>query len=335
MSGASLCPSTTTDKNTDREQIFVLSMSNYSQPHHRRSWYRTFFSWLRNQNPNWVQAGITLSIIVILIASSLPARALQVQVSPNPAELGNTISVVIQPNSPSSNPPTVKVGEKTYPTFLIESGNFRALVPTTPLDPPGTLKIQVLGEDEVKDLSLPLRNRSFPTQRIRLSGAASQEATQHELDRVAAFKELQTPEKFWNGPLLKPNEGRISTGYGVRRYYNGVFAKDYYHRGVDYAGGMGSPVVAPAGGRIALVGRVSEGFRVHGNTVGIDHGQGVTSIMLHLSRIDVQEGDFVQAGQRIGAIGSTGASTGPHLHWGLYVHGLAVDPVPWRFTGFE
>jgi murein DD-endopeptidase MepM/ murein hydrolase activator NlpD len=98
---------------------------------------------------------------------------------------------------------------------------------------------------------------------------------------------------------------------------------------------MGSPVVAPAPGRIALVGRVSQGFRVHGNVVGIDHGQGVTSIMLHLSRIDVREGDFVKAGQRIGAVGSTGASTGPHLHWGLYVHGLSVDPVPWRNQGFE
>jgi murein DD-endopeptidase MepM/ murein hydrolase activator NlpD len=170
---------------------------------------------------------------------------------------------------------------------------------------------------------------------MRLSGAAGAEATQHELDRVAAFKNLETPEKYWNGPFVKPNSGRISTGYGLRRYYNGVFAKDYYHRGVDYAGGTGSPVMAPAAGRIALVGRVSEGFRVHGNVVGIDHGQGVTSIMMHLSRIDVREGQMVKAGQRVGAVGSTGAATGPHLHWGLYVHGISVDPAPWREKGFE
>ncbi|NEO60047.1 MAG: M23 family metallopeptidase, partial [Moorea sp. SIO4G2] len=98
-------------------------------------------------------------------------------------------------------------------------------------------------------------------------------------------------------------------------------------------GRFGSPVVAPAAGQIALVGRESEGFRVHGNTVGINHGQGVLSIMLHLSEIKVKEGDFVQAGQVIGTIGSTGASTGPHLHWGLYVHGQSVDPVPWRWQG--
>ncbi len=57
--------------------------------------------------------------------------------------------------------------------------------------------------------------------------------------------------------------------------------------------------------------------------------------MSNLSKIDVKEGDFVRAGQRIGSVGSTGASTGPHLHWGLYVHGAAVDPVPWRFSGID
>ena len=270
-----------------------------------------------------------------LIAVAVPARALQVRLSPSNPQLGDTLSVVVQQSPTLNSTPTVKMGQKTYPTFVTNSGNFRALVPTTPLDKPGTLQIQVGGEGEVKNLAVPLRNRSFPIQRIRLSGAASAQATQQELDRVAALKALETPEKFWKGAFLKPNSGRISTGYGIRRYYNGVFAKDYYHRGIDYAGGMGSPVVAPAPGRIALVGRVSEGFRVHGNTVGIDHGQGVTSIMMHLSRIDVREGEFVQAGQRIGAIGSTGASTGPHLHWGLYVHGLSVDPLPWRTQGFE
>ncbi len=312
-----------------------LKTSPSQSPRHR-SWLTNAVLWVRRQRANWGRTTLILGTAIIAIAIiAVPAKALQVSLSPTTAQLGDTVSVVIGQSPSISSAPTVKVGQKNYPTFVGGSGNFRALVPTTPLDQPGTLRIQVSGEGEVKNLTVPLRNRSFPTQRIRLSGAAGQSATQQELDRVAAFKALETPEKFWKGAFVKPNGGRISAGYGIRRYYNGVFAKDYYHRGVDYAGGTGSPVVAPAAGRIALVGRVSEGFRVHGNTVGIDHGQGVTSIMLHLSRIDVREGDFVQAGQRIGAIGSTGASTGPHLHWGLYVHGLSVDPVPWRFEGFE
>lgn len=84
-----------------------------------------------------------------------------------------------------------------------------------------------------------------------------------------------------------------------------------------------------------MVGRVAQGFRVHGNIVGIDHGQGVTSAYLHLSRISVKEGEFVQTGQVIGAVGATGAVTGPHLHWGLYVQGQSVDPQPWRTRGFN
>ncbi|NEP16368.1 MAG: M23 family metallopeptidase [Leptolyngbya sp. SIO4C1] len=148
-----------------------------------------------------------------------------------------------------------------------------------------------------------------------------------------ALKALRTPEQYWSGPMARPSNGRVSSVYGLRRYYNGVFADNYYHRGVDYAAGQGAPLYAPAAGRIELVGRVEDGFVLNGNTIGIDHGQGVVSVMIHLSSFDVQEGDFVQAGQLIGRMGSTGFATGPNLHWGLYVNGVAVDPVPWRYDG--
>ncbi len=311
------------------------SKTPLSQSRPRRNWIAVAVLWVKRQRANWVRIGLALGIVAALVAIAVPAQAMQVRLSPSTPQLGDTLSVIVEQDPTVNSTPTVKIGQKTYPAFVTSSGKFRALLPTSPLDQPGTLQIQVQGGGEVKNLTVPLRNRSFPTQRIRLSGAAGAEATQYELDRVAAFKNLETPEKYWNGSFVKPNGGRISTGYGIRRYYNGVFAKDYYHRGVDYAGGAGSPVMAPAAGRIALVGRVSEGFRVHGNVVGIDHGQGVTSIMMHLSRIDVREGQMVKAGQRIGAVGSTGAATGPHLHWGLYVHAISVDPAPWREKGFE
>ncbi|MCP2726888.1 M23 family metallopeptidase [Limnofasciculus baicalensis] len=284
--------------------------------------------------PVTVYRPLFISVVAGIIISPNPVQALQVQVTPANPQLGETLSVVVQTDT-TQQQPTVSMGKQTYPTFPLSTNRYRAFIPTTPLDKPGTLQIQVTGDGERKTLGVPLANRSFPTQRIRLSGSGSQDATEIELRRVDEFKKLVTPQKFWNGAFLKPSNASVSTIYGIRRYYNGVFAQDYYHRGVDYAGATGSPVVAPAAGRVSLVGRVAEGFRVHGNTVGIDHGQGVLSIMLHLSRIDVKEGDLVQAGQRIGTVGSTGASTGPHLHWGLYVNGISVDPVPWRFQGFE
>ena len=271
--------------------------------------------------------------LVLVLGSGVYAYS--VGIVPGAPRLGDTISVFISADQGTVNPPLVTMGDNTYQSFPLPDGRFRAMVPTSPLDTPGQRTIQIDGDEGSESLSVNVSDRTFHTQWIRLSPGNSSLGTDHEFSRVADFKKIVTPEKFWNGPMTRPSAGRVSSAYGNRRYYNGVFAQDYYHRGVDYAAGTGTPVVAPASGYIRLVGTVSEGFELHGNTIGIDHGQGVLSIMIHLSRIDVQEGEFVQAGQVIGAIGSTGASTGPHLHWGLYVNGVAVDPVPWRYEGLE
>lgn len=275
-----------------------------------------------------------LGAIAFFLVLTTPVQAIEVQIQPDNPQLGDTLSVIVQTGSANAESPTVTMDQTTYPTFAIDSNRFRALLPTTPLDSPGRHEIRVNGEGDQRNLAVWVRDRSFPIQRITLSGGGV-DGTEYEFNRVAEFKQLVTSEKFWDTPFLRPNAGEITSEYGVRRYYNGVFAQDYYHRGVDYGGGTGSAAMAPAAGRVALVGREADGFQLHGNTVGIDHGQGVASIFLHLSRIDVQEGDFVQPGQVVGAVGATGAVTGPHLHWGLYVHGLAVDPVPWRYDGFE
>lgn len=283
---------------------------------------------------NMKRAILSGGIVASILCLVSPVQALQVVVTPANPELGDTLSVMIQVDGSGGNP-TVSVQQKNYPAFPMGNNRFRALLPTTPVEKPGAREIQVAGDGQVQKLSVQVRSRNFPTQSITLPPGKDGEGSDAEFDRVDAFKALVTPQKFWNGPLLRPNSGEITTIYGVRRYYNGVFAQDYYHRGVDYAGAYGSPVIAPAAGRVSLVGRESQGFKIHGNVVGIDHGQGVASILMHLSRIDVKEGDLVQPGQVIGALGSTGASTGPHLHWGLYVNGQAIDPVPWRIQGIE
>ncbi len=280
---------------------------------------------------------ILLAIATLGIILIQPAPAFQVQVMPPSPQLGDTLSVQVQQTTADpSVTPSVQYDGKTYPMFPIGSNQYRALLPTTPLDQPGSRQIQVINGSQQQSISISLRDRQFPTQSIWLPpDKQGLTGTDFEFDRVDAFKQLVTPEKYWQGAFLRPSTGSISTIYGVRRYYNGEFAENYYHRGVDYAAGTGSPVVAPAAGRVALVGREAEGFTIHGNVIGIDHGQGVAGIFVHLSRIDVKEGDLVKAGQVIGAVGSTGASTGPHLHWGVYVHNQAVDPVPWRYDGIN
>ncbi|MCL2924877.1 MAG: M23 family metallopeptidase [Trichodesmium sp. MAG_R04] len=279
---------------------------------------------------------LILAIVTAIFVVVIPSFSQAVQITPSSPQLGDTISVVIQQPDRELSTPTVAMGGKTYPSFSIGQNRFRALLPTTPLDKSGLRQLQVTTNLGTQNLTVNLQNRSFPTQSIWLPPEKkSIKGTDLEFERVEAFKQLVTPEKLWNGPFLRPNNGPVSTVYGVRRYYNGDFAEDYYHRGVDYADYHGSPIVAPAPGRIALVGLESQGFKIHGNTVGIDHGQGVTSIFIHLGYVNVREGSMVEAGQKIGTVGSTGASTGPHLHWGLYVHAQAVDPIPWRYDGIE
>ncbi len=297
------------------------------------------------------------------------APVLQTSFSPTSPQLGDTLQVLIrrshQTNTLSLSPaPQITWDKKVYPAFLLKSGSstgndrngksgdidndiknngvrnvyvWRALIPTTPLDVPGPKQLVINhGESPHPEINFTLSNREFPTQSLWIDESGnSLEPTDAEWDQVSAFKKIVTPQKMWQGKFLRPNEGEVTTGFGVRRYYNGVFATDYYHRGVDYGGGYGSPVIAPAAGVVRLVGHADQGFRLHGNTVGIDHGQGVLSIFLHLSKITVQPGESVVAGQIIGEVGSTGAATGPHLHWGLYVQGESVDPAPWRYGDIE
>ena len=296
-----------------------------------RTWLMTLRSW--HQPRKRVQAATVTLAIATLLLVALPSRALQVQVAPIQPQLGDTLTVTIEADA--GNTPTVMLGQRAYSAFHVSDHRFRALLPTTPLDKPGALQIRVNSGDETASVALQLRSRKFPTQSIWLPPGKNQDLSDFEFNRVDAFKKIVTAQKFWSGAFLKPNNGPITTIYGVRRYYNGKFANDYYHRGVDYAGAYGSPIIAPAAGRVVLVGQEAKGFVIHGNCIGVDHGQGVESIFLHLSRILVKDGEFVKAGQVIGALGGTGAATGPHLHWGLYVNGQAVDPSPWRNKGFE
>lgn len=298
----------------------------------------------------YILLGAVAFSIVLWSAVSIPGLALGAKFTPENPRLGETISIYITPDpakpttptvKPGESPskptmPTVKVGDQTYPVFPIGAERFRAMIPTTPLEKPGTREVTIVDNVGTTTLKIPVANRKFPIQRINFSPEKSGlEATEQELKQVAAFKATVSPDKMWSGKFIAPNQGKTSSPYGVRRYYNGHLARDYYHRGLDYAGGYGSPVVAPAGGKVVLVGYEKNGFRVHGNVVGVDHGQGVVSIFMHMSKITVAEGQSVNPGDQIGAIGNTGSSTGPHLHWGLYVNGVSIDPVQWRSNSID
>jgi murein DD-endopeptidase MepM/ murein hydrolase activator NlpD len=267
--------------------------------------------------------------------AALSAEAIEINVSPTSPQLGDTITLLIY--SESETAPTVNTGDRAYPSFPVGPDRYRAMIPTTPLEASGPRTFSVT--DDLGDrasLSVNVGDREFPIQNIWLSPEVNAiEGTDYEFDRVEAFRAEVTPDRLWTGSFLAPSNGWISTPYGVRRYYNGEWADDYYHRGLDYAAEAGSPVYAAADGIVGLVDYEANGFEIHGNTIGLNHGQGVTTMYLHLSEIYVREGDRVRAGETIGTVGSTGISTGPHLHWGFFVHGESVDPSDWQSQGIK
>jgi len=130
---------------------------------------------------------------------------------------------------------------------------------------------------------------------------------------------LETP-MLWRDPFLAPRPSRITSGFGNGRTFNGEVLSR--HMGTDYAGAVGTPVTATNRGVVRLTGA----FHLGGNVVYLDHGAGVSTAYLHLSRILVSEGDTVARGARIGLVGATGRVTGPHLHFITRVGGVTVDP---------
>ena len=170
-----------------------------------------------------------------------------------------------------------------------------------------------------------VRNAHYPVQNVVLTKALSQlRSTPEERDRVSEFQEGASPVRYWSFPLQAPLRGCLTSLFGVQRLHNGKPTGDF-HAGLDQRGTSGTPIHAVAAGDVKLAGQ----FALHGGTVGIDHGQGLKSIYLHMSQIAAKEGGHVQAGDVIGYVGSTGRSTGPHLHWALYANGEPVNPLQW------
>lgn len=145
-----------------------------------------------------------------------------------------------------------------------------------------------------------------------------------ELARIAAARATPTDAAGWRQRFRWPVTGRISTLFGSQRIYaNGEAGS--YHSGIDIARPTGTVVVAPADGVVVLA--ADHPFTLEGNLLMIDHGMGLSSAFLHLSRIDVRVGDHVRQGQPIGLVGQTGRATGPHLHWSLRWQDAKLDPL--------
>ncbi len=174
----------------------------------------------------------------------------------------------------------------------------------------------------VDDIGYPVENIDLPP---AVNNSLDPALIQQEEDARAATFSQFTAQKLWLGQFIWPIQPVVVTSpYGIRRSYNGGPVSSF-HGGIDLAADEGAPVVAANSGRVAWVGTRPD----YGNTVLIDHGDGVFSGYSHLSAIAVQAGQMVNIGDLVGNVGSTGLATGPHLHWEIDVCGVPVDPTPW------
>ena len=193
---------------------------------------------------------------------------------------------------------------------------------------PLTVSIQSTG-NAAQTTRIEVTPRDWPIQRINGVPPSTvnpppkiAERIARENGQIVAARKANSASTDFAKTFIWPVQGRISGRFGNQRIYNGT--PKSYHSGMDIAAGTGTPIHAPAGGTITLA---QKDFYLTGGTVMIDHGHGIGSNFLHMSRLDVKVGDVVKQGDVIGAVGSTGRSTGPHLHWGMSWFDTRIDPL--------
>ncbi|RLC82613.1 MAG: hypothetical protein DRI61_01840 [Chloroflexi bacterium] len=201
---------------------------------------------------------------------------------------------------------------------------------------PGTYPLQIRLPDGARlSIPVPVVAGDYEVEHIHLSPAKrallKPELILQERDLVSKAFGRFTPEAQWYAPFSLPLRGKIhvTSPFGFRRSYNNAPPRGF-HSGVDLRAKEGDPVYAPAPGQVVL----AQELTIRGNAVILNHGAGVMSGFWHLSGIAVREGEEVGRGDLLGWVGSTGLSTGPHLHWEVRVNGVAVNPLTWTRRGF-
>lgn len=171
----------------------------------------------------------------------------------------------------------------------------------------------------VRTKSFPVRRLSVPARFVELPGSvlARIQDESHRLDTL--FQSAARPRQ-WHRPFQAPASAPISGSFGARSVFNGQPRSP--HSGLDFRSDAGTPVMAPAAGVVAL----ADSLYFTGNTVVIDHGLGLYSLLAHLSTFAIKDGDRVRGGEIVGFVGATGRVTGPHLHWTVRLNGARVDP---------
>ncbi|MBV7436550.1 peptidoglycan DD-metalloendopeptidase family protein [Aeromonas sp. sif2416] len=176
-------------------------------------------------------------------------------------------------------------------------------------------------------LSFLVQPKHYREQHIKLKNGRQVNPLAEDMVRINRELAEQTqayqtfsPTQPSNLLFDKPVQGPLSSPFGLRRFFNGEERNP--HSGLDFAVGAGTPIKAPAAGKVILIGN----YFFNGNTVFVDHGQGLISMFCHMSKVDVKLGQSLPRGGIVGRVGATGRATGPHMHWNVSLNDARVDP---------
>lgn len=218
------------------------------------------------------------------------------------------------------------------PIFFESGDHLSALLPIKYTFDAGEYTVTLSSGDTTESFSIKLKEKDWQTQYLTVDSSTTSatidnsDANNEYFAKAHPKKELFEAAPLWNGSFIQPVEGRITTQFGMQRFVNGVISDR--HGGVDIAASLGTPVLAANSGKVIF----AEYIALTGNTVCIEHGMGLKTWYYHMDSLSTSAGDTVEKGQQIGAVGSTGFSTGPHLHWAAAVFDVYIDP--WSLIDF-
>jgi hypothetical protein len=192
---------------------------------------------------------------------------------------------------------------------------------------PGRYPVAIEADAARTTYDLVVVRKAFRTRRLTVDEAfvtpppSAAERIAREAGLLERTWKTSAPDRLWDDRFVRPVSAEANSAFGTRSIFNGKARSP--HGGADFLSPAGTPVHAPNAGRVV----VARELYYSGNTVIIDHGLGLFSMLAHFSAIDVHEGDRVTAGQVVGLVGATGRVTGPHLHWAVRANDARVDPL--------
>jgi murein DD-endopeptidase MepM/ murein hydrolase activator NlpD len=233
---------------------------------------------------------------------------------------------------PLSSSSRIEFAGVLFPVWRLPNGGWEGFVVVERDTKPGPQRVAVVsgGREEGKTALfedfLKIADRAFPEQRLsveeKMVTLSKKDLARVERERkiIGAALSTLTEERFWKDGFMRPLEAPVSSPFGLQRFYNGKAGS--YHGGIDLAAPKGTEIRASSQGRVVLAGD----FFYTGNSIFVDHGLGLITAYFHMNDLSVREGDAVGPETLLGHVGSTGRSTGAHLHWSTYLCAKKADP---------